>query len=261
MEGDIYREITRLRDKGMDAALVTVISANGSTPQRAGAKMLVRPDGSILSTIGGGNLEAEIIKESIAIIKSGKPQRFYYDLSKGGNVGMVCGGNLEVFIESVSPMPALFIFGGGHISLFLTKMANLVGFKILIIDPHESVNTKMLPDTGLTLAIDFTAAFSSSKVKINESSYVVVATRDHKSDEAVLEKALNTNARYIGLIGSKTKREAIFSNLLAKGITQDSLNKVHNPIGLAINAQTPAEIAISILAEMIQVRRSTQADT
>jgi xanthine dehydrogenase accessory factor len=255
MEGDIYREITKIRDEGNEAALVTVISSNGSTPQRAGAKMLVHSDGSILSTIGGGNLEAQIIKEGVAVIKSGKPGRFTYDLSKGGNVGMVCGGNLEVFIEPISPMPALFIFGGGHISLYLTKMANLVGFNIMIIDPFNTANPRDIPDAGHTLNIDFTAAFAHPEVNINRSSYIVIVTRDHVSDKDVLQEAVKTNAKYIGLIGSKTKTKAIYTELLEQGVTQETLDRVHNPIGLSINAQTPAEIAISILAEIIQVRR------
>lgn len=256
MEGDIYREITKIRDEERNAALVTVIAANGSTPQSVGAKMLVHTDGSILSTIGGGNLEAEIIKESLKVIKSCKPERFTYDLSKGGNVGMVCGGTLEVFIEPVSPMPTLYIFGGGHISLYLTKMANLAGFKILIIDPHESANPDELPDAGQAIKEDFVKAFSNPRVHINESSFIVIVTRDHISDGAVLEKALKTKAKYIGLIGSKTKRQSIYSDLLSKGISQELLDKVCNPIGLPINAQTPAEIAVSILAEIIKVRRN-----
>lgn len=255
MEEDIYQEIVKVRAEGEEAALVTVISASGSTPQREGAKMLVRADGSILSSIGGGNLEAEIIKEAVDVIKNGKPKRLGYNLTEKGGIGMLCGGNLDVFIEPISPVPTLFVFGGGHIALALARMANLVGFKIVVIDAPELTKPQRFPEAEQTLAIDFAKAFSNSKLKIDKTSYIIIATRDHKRDEVILERALKTRAKYIGIIGSKTKNKAIFTNLLAKGISQELLDKVYGPIGLKINAQTPGEIAISILAEMIQVRR------
>ena len=261
MEQDIFKEIVKIRAEGEEAALVTVISANGSTPQREGAKMLVRADGSIVSTVGGGRVEAEIIREAVGVIKKCKPQRLIYDLSEGGNAGMLCGGNFEVFIEPILQVPTLFIFGGGHISLPLVKLANLVGFKIVVIDAPEVANPETFPEAEQTLAIDLAKGFSDSELEIDKSGYVVIATRDHKHDEVVLESALKTGAKYIGLVGSKTKAKAIFSNLLAKGISQKLLDKVYTPIGLKINARTPEEIAVSILAELIQVRRCAQTET
>jgi len=260
MEDDIYQELVRVRAKGERSAMVTVISANGSTPQRAGAKMLVRTDGSILSTIGGGIVEAEIIKEAVEVIKICKPKRICYKLTEG-ETGMLCGGEFEVFIEPILPIPTLFIFGGGHIALPLSRIANLVGFKIVVVDAPELANPKRFPGAEKTLDIDFSKEIFNSRLKIDKSSYIVVATRDHKRDEVILEGALNTSAKYIGLVGSKTKREAIFSHLLAKGIPQELLDKVYNPIGLEINARTPEEIAVSILAELIGVRRCAQTET
>ena len=254
---DIYQEIVRLKAEGEEAALVTIVSATGSTPREEGAKMLVRADGSILGTIGGGSLEARVIKEAIRVIGQGKPKRLPISLTarEVEEKGMLCGGELEVFIEPILTPPTLYLFGGGHISLPLAKMGKLLGFKIVVIDDRaEFANPDRFPEAEITLAEDFAKSFS--KLKIDKSSYIVIVTRNHQYDDIVLEWAVGTQAKYIGMIGSKAKTKAIFSHLLAKGITKRLLDRVHAPIGLEINAQTPEEIAVSILAEIIKVRRS-----
>ena len=256
MQADIYQEIVRIRQEGKEAALVTVIAASGSSPREEGAKMLIHPDGSIMGTIGGGSVEMAVIKEALKVIKGGQPQHLFYRLKEGEELGMLCGGEVEFFIEPLMPDPTLFIFGGGHIAYTLAKMAKLVGFKIVVIDDRpEYANPKRFPEAEQTLAIDFAKAFSN--LKIGKSGYIVIVTYGHSGDEVVLEGALKTKARYIGMIGSKTKNKVVFSHLLTKGFSQELLDRVHAPIGLAINAQTPDEIAVSILAEMIKVRRST----
>lgn len=257
MMPEIYQEIARITAEGEEAALATVVGASGSTPREVGAKMLVRADGSIVGTIGGGSLEAQVIAQAIKVIKQGQPQQLHFNLTaeEGGELGMICGGDTEVFIEPILPSPTLFIFGGGHISLPLAKTGKLLGFKIAVIDDRaEFANPRRFPEADLILAEDFSTAFS--KLEINKSSYIVIVTRGHQYDELVLELALKTKPKYIGMIGSKTKNKAVFSHLLAKGISQEQLNKVHAPIGLEIFAQTPEEIAVSILAEVIKVRRS-----
>ncbi len=255
MQDDIYQEIVKLKDKGEEAALLTIISASGSTPREEGAKMLVRADGSIQGTIGGGSVELQVIKEAIEVIKKGKPLHLCYRLKEGEELGMVCGGDVEIFIEPILSAPTIFIFGGGHIALPLAKMAKLVGFKIVVIDDrNEYANPQRFPEAEQTLAIDFAKAFS--KLKIGKTGYIVIVTHGHRGDETVLERALATEAKYIGMIGSKTKNKVVYSHLLAKGITKEQLDKVYAPIGLSIHAQTPEEIAVSILAEIIQVRRS-----
>jgi len=252
---DIYQEISRVRAEGEEAALVTVILASGSTPREEGAKMLVRADGSIMGTIGGGRIEATAIKEAVEVMKKGKPQRFYFSLKEGGELGMVCGGDVELFIEPVLSAPTLFIFGGGHIALTLSKAAKLVGFKIVVVDDRpEFASPQRFPEAELTLVEDFAQAFQ--KLRIDTLSYIVIITYGHKGDEVVLEGSLATGARYIGMIGSKTKVKTVLSHLLDKGISREQLDGVHTPIGLEIHAQTPEEIAISILAEIIKVRRS-----
>ena len=255
---DIYQEIVRVKAEGEEAALATIVSVTGSTPREEGAKMLVRLDGSISGTIGGGSLEAKIIEEAIKVIKQGKPKHHHFTLTdqEAGEVGMICGGELEVFIEPILTPPTLYIFGGGHISLPLAKMGRLCGFNIAVIDDRaEFASAERFPEADTIVAGDFTGSFP--KVKIDKSSYIVIVTRGHQHDELVLEWAVGTPAKYIGMIGSKTKVKTIYSHLLARGISKEQLDKVHSPIGLEIEAQTPEEIAVSILAEIIKVRRSS----
>ena len=255
MQEDIYREITKIRDEGGEAALATVISVSGSTPREEGAKMLVRPDGSIIGTIGGGSIELQVIKEAIEVIKKEKPKHLCYRLKEGDDLGMICGGDTEVFVEPIISTPTLFILGGGHISFTLSKIAKLVGFKIVVVDDRpEYATTQRFPDAEQVLVTSYDKAFS--ELKVGKSGCVVIVTHGHKGDAAALEGALSTEARYIGMIGSKTKNISVYARLKAKGITQQQLDTVHAPIGLPIHAQTPEEIAISILSQIIQVRRS-----
>ncbi len=253
---DIYQELAKLEAENEDAALVTVISASGSTPREEGAKMLVRADGPILGTVGGGRVEEIAIKEALAAIRAGKTKRLSYRLKEGEETGMVCGGDMELFIEPVLSSPTLFIFGGGHIALALSKMSGLAGFKIVVIDDRpEFAMPQRFPEAEQTIVTEYTRAFSG--ITVRKSDYIVIVTHAHKGDEAVLEGALKTGAKYIGMISSRSKNDVVFSHLRAKGVPQELLDKVHTPIGLKISAQTPAEIAVSILAELVQVRRSS----
>lgn len=257
---DIYQEIVKLKADGEEAALVTIVSAKGSTPREEGAKMLVKSGGSIVGTIGGGGLEAQVIKEASEVIGQGKPKRLHMSLTdkEVEKEGMTCGGELELFIEPILTPPSLYIFGSGHISLSLAKIGRLLGFKIVVIDDRpEFANPDRFPEAEVILIDDFTKAFPKLRI-IDKSSYIVIVTRNHRYDKMVLEWAMDTKAKYIGMIGSKTKVKTIFSHLLAEGISKELLDKVHAPIGLAINAQTPEEIAVSILAEIINIRRSSE---
>lgn len=255
---DIYHEIVRIRDEGEGAALVTIVSAIGSTPREEGTKMLVKADGSIIGSIGGGSVEAQVCDQAMEVIRKGKPQRLHLSLKagEGEQPGMVCGGDIEVFIEPILLPLTLYIFGGGHVSLPLANIGKLLGFRIVVIDNRaEFANPQRFPEAELTLAEDFNQAFC--KLQIAKSSFIIIITRNHQYDELILEWALGTPAKYVGMIGSETKKKAIFSHLLAKGMPQQQLDKVHTPIGLEIYAQTPEEIAVSILAEIIRVYRSS----
>ncbi|RJO60493.1 MAG: xanthine dehydrogenase [Dehalococcoidia bacterium] len=255
MQNDIYAELVRLSAAGEEAALATVISASGSTPREEGAKMLVRANGSIMGTVGGGAVEKAVIKEALEVMRKGKAKKLEYRLNAGGELGMICGGDTEVFIEPITAAPSLFVFGGGHIAVPLVKMAAIAGFKITVIDERpDFASVERFPDAAGVLVLDIPSAYA--RLNVDKCSYIVIVTHGHKGDEAALEGALKTPARYIGMIGSKEKNKAVFSHLLARGFTQDNLTRAHAPIGIRIRAQTPEEIAVSILAEMIAVKRS-----
>jgi xanthine dehydrogenase accessory factor len=260
MKKDIYAEITRLNAEGTDVALCTVISVAGSTPREEGAKMLVRADGSIMGTIGGGAIEKAVIKEALEVIRIGRAKKFEYCLKEGGELGMMCGGDTEVFIEPLLTAPSLFVFGAGHIALPLVKMAAIAGFKNTVIDERaDFASVERFPDAVEVVVKEIPQAYEY--LTIGKGSYIVIITHGHTGDEAALEGALKTPAKYIGMIGSSEKNKAVYSHLLDKGFTQDDISRVHAPIGLAIKAQTPEEIAVSILAEIIAVRRGSGVRT
>ena len=252
---DIYQGIIKIIESGEEAALVTIIAANNSVPRGVTTKMLVRSDGSIIGTIGGGAVEAEVIKIAIEVTRTGKPQRHLFSLSPEKEPGMVCGGEVEIFVEPILQTPTIYIFGAGHISLMLAKISKISGFHVFVIDDRKDLAVKeRFPDADLILVEDFENAFS--KINIDKRSYIVIATRSHHDDERVLGQAILTPARYIGMVGSKTKVKTLFNNLIEKGVESQILDRVHSPIGLKIYAETPEEIAISIMAEIIKVHRS-----
>lgn len=221
--------------------LATVVRDSGGSPARAGAKILVHPDGSIDGTVGGGILEETIIKDSLAALGEGKPRLVHYSLKMQGEdaIGSVCGGDVEVFIEPYSPTPHLIIVGGGHIGQPLRAIGEIVGYKVSVIDVLSGRATVPGLET----------------VTLDENAYVVIITADHVSDEAALRIALNAHTRYIGMIGSKSKLGVILDHLRADGYAQESLDRIHSPIGLDLGGPEPAEIALAIMAEIVATRR------
>lgn len=253
---DLYEEILRIQSEGRKGALAIIIDAKGSTPRKTGAKMVVYEDGRISGTIGGGKIEAMVCQEALQIIRQGEPHTIHFDLKGDDPVEniSICGGSLDVYIEPIVPVPTVFIFGGGHISLFVARLSKMVGFEVAVIDDRtEFANRERFPDAALVIADEFAAAVK--KLKVNRTSYLVIVTRGHLQDEEVLEWAAQTEAKYVGMIGSGKKIQTLYSNLKKKGISQERLKRVHAPIGLDIGAETPEEIAVSIVAEMIQVKR------
>ena len=181
----------------------------------------------------------------------------YYDGEddQDAEEGMACGGKTEIFLEPVSASPTLYVFGGGHISFFLVKIAAMTGFRVVVADDREEYATReRFPDAADVMAADF--AETCSRVTVHRTSYIVIATSTHAQDEAVLQWALKTDAQYIGMVGSMKKRETIFAHLRDRGVSSDLLETVHSPIGLNIKAETPEEIAVSIMSEIISVRRT-----
>lgn len=254
---NIYEEIVDLQSRGECAALATIISTSGSTPREAGSKMLVRQDGSIVGTVGGSVLEGRVQEVAKTVMREGKPKILDFDLTGQAADGMICGGVAKVFIEPIVALATLYIFGGGHISFSLARIGKMVGFRVVVIDDRqEYANPERFPDADETIADDFPRVFS--RLAVHNFSYIVIVTRGHAYDQTVLEWALNTDAHYIGMIGSRKKIRKLYDNLKAQGTSEESLAQVHAPIGLDIKAETPEEIAVSIIAEIIQVRRSNE---
>lgn len=262
---EIYEEIVKLKGEGKPMALATIIGAEGSTPREPGAKMLVREDGTILGTIGGGCLEGQVIVDAVTAMREAKPRKVRYDLTgreaagTGTGTGMICGGVVDIYIEPIVPTPTVFIFGGGHISLSVSKISAMSGFQVTVIDDRpEFANRERFPEAGQVIAEKFSTAFP--RLPVTRSSYLVIVTRGHADDQEVLEWALTTEAGYIGMIGSKRKIAALYRNLEKKGVPREALLRIHAPIGLDIGALTPEEIAVSIAAELIQVRRKSSPE-
>jgi xanthine dehydrogenase accessory factor len=241
---------------GEKAALVTVVATEGSTPQKAGARMLVYADGRIVGTIGGGCLEAEMSWRARDAIEAGRPRLAAYDLTpeQAGEDGLVCGGRMQVFIEPIEGTPVLCLFGAGHVAQPLARLAKACGFRVELVDDRvKFANAERFPEADRIVVDGFAAA--AGRLTLGPRSYVVVVTRGHKGDAEALEAALARSPRYVGLLGSRPKVVHIFAALAERGVSREALARVHAPLGLEIGAQTPDEIAVSIMAEMIAVRR------
>ena len=253
---DIFEEIYKLKREGKRAALATIINARGSTPSVVAAKMLVLEDGSILGTVGGGCVEFDVRKRAMAVIQDEKPRNFTFDLDQrpDDDTGLLCGGSVQVFIEPVIPTPVLYIFGAGHVGLNVCKVAALAGFEVVVCDDREQyANRERFPDAREIHAGEMDAVLS--ELSPSAASYIVIVTRGHRHDMRVLRWALDTPAHYIGMIGSGRKVLTIFQQLEAEGVARESFQRVFAPIGLEISAAMPEEIAISIVAELIAIRR------
>jgi xanthine dehydrogenase accessory factor len=253
---DIYTEIAKLRKEGRKAALATIIQVQGSIPSYESSKILVRDDGSIVGTVGGGCVEAEVWSVAQDVMREEKPRRLHFNLNNQPEYdeGLICGGSLDIFIEPILATPTLYIFGGGHVSLYLAKVARVAGFDVVVADDRESfANAQRFPDAEKTIAGPWDEILP--QIAINDFSYIVLVTRGHKGDLTCLRWALSTAARYIGMIGSRRKFVEIAKVLEGEGVAAEKIERVHSPVGLDIGALTPEEIAVSIVAEMIAARR------
>lgn len=258
---DIYEEILKLRRAGQKSALATIVQVNGSIPSYESAKMLVREDGSIVGTVGGGCVEADVWAAAREVIETGKPKHLTFTLGNDANydTGLICGGQLNIFVEAVIPPPRAFIFGGGHVSKSLSSVARIAGFETVIIDDREAfANTERFPDVDEIHAGEYEDVFP--RLTVHSSSYIVIVTRGHRDDMRVLRWAVGTDARYISMIGSKRKTISVVQALEKEGFTRDQFARIFAPMGLEIGAQTPEEIAVSVVAEMIAVRRAPAVD-
>lgn len=254
---DVYEELVRLRNLGQKCALATIVEVRGSIPSYESAKILVREDGSMIGTIGGGCVEAEVWNAAREVIEMEKPKHLTFNLGQDAayDNGLICGGQLDVFVEPVLPIPRAFIFGAGHISKSLSKAATLAGFSTVVIDNREAfANHERFPDAEAVHAAEYEDVFPT--LAINETSYLIIVTRGHRDDMRVLKLAIGTPARYIAMIGSKRKVLNVIRELEKEGIERSVFERIHAPMGLDIGAITPEEIAIAVAAEMIAVRRN-----
>jgi xanthine dehydrogenase accessory factor len=257
---DIYEEIVQLRREGRRGALATIINVKGSIPSFETAKMLVRDDGTIAGTIGGGCVEAEVWQAAKEVMQDEKPRSLTFNLNNNPKYdsGLVCGGTLEVYIEPVLPAATLYIFGAGHVALNLYKVTRMAGFDVTVVDDREAyANRERFPEAKDVYADDFDHVLN--QLSPNESSYLVITTRGHRDDMRVLRWAVETPARYIGMIGSQRKVIAIYKELEREGILREKLERVYAPMGIDIGAITPEEIAVSVAAELIALRRNSAA--
>lgn len=234
----LYEEIVRLKKTRRPAVLATVIDTNGSSPRKAGAKMLVYADGAIAGTVGGGRIEADVIEAAREVLTSNRARTLAFTLTEAH--GSVCGGDVLIYLEPLVAAPQCLIIGDGHVGQAVSRAASQAGFLAQLVDEAEE------------LAPLFAGA--------DEQTYFLICTSEHQQDFLTAAKALATPARHIAVLGSTRKRKAMEEFLRAQGFEPPEIARVVSPAGLDIAAETPEEIAISIVAQMIQVRR-TNADT
>ncbi len=254
---DVFEELSRLRALGQKCALATIVQVRGSIPSYESAKLLVREDGSLVGTIGGGCVEAEVWNAAREVIQTEKPRHMSFNLGQDAayDNGLICGGQLDVFVECISPLPSAIVFGGGHISKSLAKVLDLAGFRVSVVDNREAfASRERFPEAAEVHAEEYEDVFP--RLTINESTYLVIVTRGHRDDMRVLRLALETPARYIAMIGSKRKVIAVLKELRKENIAPASFDRIFAPMGLEIGAISPEEIAVSVTAEMIAMRRN-----
>jgi xanthine dehydrogenase accessory factor len=253
---DIYEQIVQLRREGRRGAIATIINVRGSIPSFQTAKMLVRDDGSIVGTIGGGCVEADVWQAAREVMESEKPRTLKFDLNQDPKyeTGLVCGGTLEIFVEPILPPATLYLFGAGHVAFNICKAATLAGFDVIVTDDRSSYASKeRFPEARQVHALDFEEA--TKMLDPNEASYIVIVTRGHRDDMRILRWAVQTRAPYVGMIGSTRKVIEIFKTLQKEGLPTNLFDRVYAPIGIDIGAVTPEEIGIAITAELIAMRR------
>ncbi len=257
---DIFEEIVRLRREGIPAALATIVGTRGSTPGRTSMRLLVLGDGTFLGTVGGGCLEAEVYDAALEVLATEQPRSLTFRLTEqdSPDSGLMCGGEVTIFVEPIST-PSLWVFGGGHVSKALTQVAAIAGFRTTIVDDRADFSTAgRFPEAHATVPQPYTEAVAAMPIRPN--SYAVVVTRGHREDGVVLEAlgrrfARGERLRFLGMIGSKTKQALLWKHLRAAGIGDDFLATVRTPMGAYLGGKSHEEIAVSVVAELIAVRR------
>jgi xanthine dehydrogenase accessory factor len=241
------------------AAVCTVVATQGSTPRKAGASMVVIADGSPLGalegTVGGGAVEHQLRKEALAVAASMRPRTIEIALTK--ELGMCCGGSMTFFVEALRVRPPLILLGAGHCAQALCALAARAGFAVTVADPREELATaERFPDADTR--VDDYEPSDLDTLPFGADAFVVIATHDHQVDQQLVERVIDRPSRYLALVGSRRKAMLTRERCLNKGIAQQSVERLRCPAGLDIGAETPEEIALSIVAEMVQVRRTAE---
>jgi xanthine dehydrogenase accessory factor len=252
---DIFAQVSGLREQGIPFSLVTIISVEGSTPRDAGSRMIVHEYGKTEGSIGGGEIEKRVIEDSVRLLKENRSERITYDLGSGEDgvvLDMACGGRTEVLIEPFKPSIKVFIFGAGHIGRILAQLCTLLGFPYWIVDNRkEYANEDAFHDARGVIHSEFKDSFTN--LPIDKYSYLIIVTYGHRYDAVCMEEALKTKAAYIGMIGSKSKVRGNFTELERKGIATND-PRIYAPVGLQIGDNSPEEIGISIIAEIVKLK-------
>jgi len=234
--------------------LCTIVRSQGSTPRHAGSKMLVKSDGTIIGSVGGGELENRTITAALDIISNGKPGWLEYSLNDPaqGDPGL-CGGQVEIYMEPIIPKSTLVIVGAGHVGQAVAHLAQWLDFRIVVSDDRpEFCNPETVPNAEEYFPIPLEEL--SEKMKITPWTYVVMTTRSVDVDVPGLPGLLDSPAAYIGVIGSRRRWETTRKQLISAGEDPEKIERVRSPMGIKIHAETPEEIAVSIMAEIIQIR-------
>lgn len=253
-ELEIYKLLAELESSGEGGAVCTIIRSRGSTPRHTGSKILVYADGHFVGTVGGGEVEARVIQEALDALRDGAPRILSYDMvdPKQGDPG-VCGGQLEVYVEPIVSRATLLIIGGGHVGKAVAHLARWLDFRVAVSDDRiEFCTPEANPDAEIFLPVSMSEI--PSRIKINPQTYIVLTTRGVSVDTQGLPALLESQAAYIGVIGSKRRWTMTRHALIEMGVAAEVIDRVRSPIGLELNAETPEEIAVSIMAEIIMLR-------
>ncbi|MEM3072695.1 MAG: XdhC family protein [Candidatus Bathyarchaeia archaeon] len=261
-DAEILKQLAHLLEEGRRIALCTIIEKKGSGPRNVGAKMIVSEDGKTVGTIGGGSLERALIDKSLKALREGKPKKAVFSLGGGGEgaieTGLICGGELTIFIDPIEPKQRLIVIGAGHVAYPLAKLADILGFSLVVVDDNEELaNRERFPMAQEIITGRFNEILD--KIEIGSRDFVVILHGEPEHDFLALEKIIKKRPAYVGLLGSKSKVTTLVKRLREAGISDEDLKLLHAPLGLDIGAQTPEEIGISILAEVINEKRKRRS--
>lgn len=251
----IFQAVHEIEMKGQAAALATVVRARGSVPRHEGSKMIVFPDGRIEGTVGGGEMESRVIRDALGLLTAGQSRVLHYELidPASGDPG-VCGGEVEIFVEPIKPTPTVVVIGAGHVGKAVAHLAKWLGFRVAVSDDRpEYASPQNIPEADAFYPVPMSEL--PEAMAINDQTYLVLTTRGVPIDIPGLPHLLDTPAAYLGVIGSRRRWATAMKQLEERGVPPEKLARVHAPMGLELNAETPEEIAVSIMAEIVMLRR------